>query len=241
MSDTATRLTCDGCGFDGARWSADDLERTLAHTDDLIGHLLDGAPAEVLERRPPFTPDPDGDRVEAAHRLMHHLDELAGHRAAAEPFAPMTGTIASLHASTGGVPKRAIADAVVDAGGIVGDGQSNRRHHGRPWQALCLWSADVIDALRSEGHPIEPGGAGENLLIRGVDWSRIRGGLTIRIGAVVARTSGPAAPCHKIGDSFTGRHWDRISHDERPGWARWYASVVHGGTVRPGDTVTISA
>ena len=38
-----TTLTCSDCGFDGSRWSSDDLERTLAHTDDLIGYVLEGA------------------------------------------------------------------------------------------------------------------------------------------------------------------------------------------------------
>ncbi len=69
----------------------------------------------------------------------------------------------------------------------------------------------------------------------------MRGGLTISVGHVVLRTSAPAAPCHKIGDCFTDRYWDRIDHDERPGWARWYASVISGGAVAPGDTVTVTA
>jgi MOSC domain-containing protein YiiM len=104
-----------------------------------------------------------------------------------------------------------------------------------------MYSSDLIEALRAEGHPITAGGAGENLTIRGIDWSRMRGGLTITIGDVVLRTSSPAAPCHKIGDCFTERHWNRIDHVERPGWARWYASVLSGGTVSPGDVVTVSA
>jgi MOSC domain-containing protein YiiM len=239
--DPDARPTCDACGFDGARWSDDDLERTLAHTDDLIGYVTAGAAPSVAERLPNLERSPAPDDVAAVHRLMHHLDRLARRRAEAEPTEPMAGTVESVHVSAGGVPKLAIPEATIDAGGIVGDGQSNRRHHGRPWQALCVWSADRVDELASEGHPVTPGAAGENLLIRGVDWAQIRGGLTIEIGAVVARTSSPAAPCHKIGDCFTERHWNRIAHEERPGWSRWYASVLRGGTVRPGDAVTIRA
>jgi MOSC domain-containing protein YiiM len=104
-----------------------------------------------------------------------------------------------------------------------------------------MYSSDLIEALRTEGHPIAAGSVGENLTIGGIDWSRMRGGLTITIGDVVLRTSAPAAPCHKIGDCFTERHWNRIDHVERPGWARWYASVLHGGTVSPGDVVTVTA
>lgn len=227
---------CGECGFDQRRWSPTDVERTLAHADDLVGHVTAG-----WSTAPSVDIDTSGDPIAAVHDLMHQLDRLAVERRTADPFEPMAGVVATLHASDGGVPKRAIASAEIDAAGIVGDRQGNRQNHGRPWQALCVFSADVIDALAAEGHPIRPGSVGENLTIGGVDWSRMRGGLTITIGDVVLRTSSPAAPCHKIGDSFVERHWNRIDHVERPGWARWYASVLSGGTVSPGDTVTVTA
>jgi MOSC domain-containing protein YiiM len=235
------QLDCTDCGFDGSRWSDDDLERTLAHADDLIGYVLEGAaPAFVAEA----TAAPirsDDDVVASVHAVMHRLHELAAARRVAEVFEPMVGHIDSLQSSGGGVPKASIPLAEIGPGGVVGDVQGNRRNHGRPWQAICMYSSDLIAALRAEGHPINAGGTGENLTIRGIDWSRMRGGLTITIGDVVLRTSSPAAPCHKIGDCFTERHWNRIDHVERPGWARWYASVLIGGTVSPGDVVTVSA
>jgi MOSC domain-containing protein YiiM len=172
---------------------------------------------------------------------MHRLHELAAARRDADVFEPMTGSVESLQSSGGGAPKVSIPLAEIGPGGVLGDVQANRRNHGRPWQALCLYSSDLIAALRHEGHPIAAGSTGENLTLSGIDWSRMRGGLTITIGEVVLRTSSPAAPCHKIGDSFTERHWDRIDHVERPGWARWYASVLSGGTVSPGDAVLVTA
>jgi MOSC domain-containing protein YiiM len=234
-----TTLTCTDCGFDARRWSDDDLDRTLAHADDLIGYVLEGADGDLeVASVPNLVAD---DPVVSAHALMHRLDDLAAARRRAEGFEPMIGRVESLQASGGGVPKMSIPVAEIGAGGVLGDMQGNRRHHGRPWQAVCLYSADLIAALRSEGHPIAAGGIGENVTISGVDWSRMRGGLTIAIGDVELRTSGPAAPCHKIGDCFTERRWNRIDHVERPGWARWYASALTGGTVTPGDTVTITA
>ncbi len=240
---TASLLTCSECGFDASRWSDDDLERTLAHTDDLIGYVLEGSTSLV----PTNTPDgiDDDDQVVAAHALMHHLDELAAARRQTDPFEPMIGRLDSIQASSGGVPKLPVGEAVVGPSGIEGDGHNNRRNHGRPWQALCIYSADLLGELEAEGHPIGAGSAGENLTISGIDWTRMRGGLTITIGSgptpVRLQTSGPAAPCHKIGDCFVDRDWNRIDHVERPGWARWYASVRAGGTIRPGDTVTITA
>ena len=236
-----TSLTCVDCGFDATRWSDDDLERTLAHADDLIGYVLEGAAddfaVDVTAEPIVFADDP----VVSAHAVMHRLHDVATARRIAHEFEPMTGRVESLQASGGGVPKVSIPVAEIDTDGVRGDVQGNRRNHGRPWQAVCLYSSDLIASLRSEGHPITAGGTGENITISGIDWSRMRGGLTITIGDVELRTSSPAAPCHKIGDCFTERHWNRIDHVERPGWARWYASVHRGGTVAPGDAVTIGA
>ena len=234
-------LTCIDCGFDASRWSDDDLERTLAHADDLIGYVLEGSAGEfVVEVAAESIVVADAP-VESAHAVMHRLHDVAVARRMTLEFEPMIGRVESLQASGGGVPKVSVAVAVIDPAGVVGDVQGNRRNHGRPWQAVCLYSADLIASLRSEGHPVTAGGTGENVTISGVDWSRMRGGLTITIGDVEVRTSSPAAPCHKIGDCFTDRYWNRIDHVEHPGWARWYASVLRGGTVAPGDTVTITA
>jgi len=235
MMTTVSR--CEQCGFDERRWSPTDVERTLAHADDLIGYVVDGWGAAA----PSVSIDTARDPIAAVHTLMRHLDRLAAERRAADPFEPMAGVVAALHASDGGVPKRPIASAVVDAAGIVGDRQGSRQHHGRPWQALCLFSVDVIDQLAAEGHPIVPGSVGENVTIGGVDWSRLRGGLTIDIGDVRLRTSSPAAPCRKIGGSFADGDWNRIDHTTRPGRARWYASVIAGGSISPGDAVSITA
>jgi MOSC domain-containing protein YiiM len=234
-------LRCHECGFDGSRWSDGDIERTLAHADDLIGFVLEGAGASMIadsRTRPVGIGD---DSMVATHSLMHRLHEVARLRRDVEPFEPMTGRVESLQASGGGVPKVSIESAAIGSAGIIGDVQGNRRHHGRPWQAICLYSSDLIRSLRDEGHAIVAGATGENITVSGIDWARMRGGLTITIGDAELRTSSPAAPCRKIAGCFTGGNWNRIDHVERPGWARWYAAVLRGGTVAPGDSVTVSA
>ena len=153
----------------------------------------------------------------------------------------MHGTAASLHASGGGVPKLTTPSVEVGASGIVGDVQNDRIHHGRPWQAVCLYSTERLDALADEGHPVAAGCAGENITVSGLDWDRMRGGLTISIGGVVLRTSMTVTPCYKIGGYFIDRDWNRIHDGKHPGWARWYASVITPGRIDTGDTVTVSA
>jgi MOSC domain-containing protein YiiM len=114
-----------------------------------------------------------------------------------------------------------------------------RNEHGRVFQALCLWSADVIDALRAEGHMPYPGAAGENLTIAGVDWSTIRPGVRIAVGDVLAEISCYATPCVKNAQWFSDGNFRRIDQNLHPGWSRVYAWVVTGGTVAPGEIVVV--
>ena len=123
--------------------------------------------------------------------------------------------------------------------GVDGDRQAARQHHGRVWQALCLYSADIVDALVDEGHPIAPGRTGENVSIRGVDWSGVRPGVQLRIGEVLAEVTSYSTPCTKNAQWFAGRDFHRIDHDLHPGWSRVYAGVLEDGTVRVGDQVTL--
>jgi MOSC domain-containing protein YiiM len=107
------------------------------------------------------------------------------------------------------------------------------------WQALCLWSADVVDDLRAEGHPIAPGNAGENVSVSGIDWSTLRPGVRLSLGDALAEVSAYATPCSKNAGWFVGGDFDRMNHDRHPGVSRVYASVVRDGKIRPGDRVIV--
>ncbi len=128
--------------------------------------------------------------------------------------------------------------AFVNVRGVLGDQQADRKHHGRPEQALCLYSLEVIEALQAEGHPIQPGNAGENLTITGLDWSTLKEGDRLRIGAdVIAEITYPASPCAKNAGWFRERDYHRMDHDGHPGWSRWYARVLAAGPIAVGDSV----
>jgi MOSC domain-containing protein YiiM len=144
-----------------------------------------------------------------------------------------------VNANDGGVPKRPIPGAEVTTAGLVADRQADRKHHGRPFQALCLWSTDVIGELASAGHPIEAGSAGENLTLSGVDWAALRPGTRLRIGEVLAELSFPATPCKKQTRWFNDGDFGRIDHERNPRWTRWYAWVREPGKVAPGDEVLV--
>ena len=147
------------------------------------------------------------------------------------------GTIVSINISLGGVPKRPVLAARVSPAGLAGDGQRDRRHHGGPDRALCLYSMERIEALQREGHAIAPGTTGENLTIRGLDWDTLAPGVQLRAGGVTMEVTAYASPCKSIRPSFADENSNRISQQLFPGWSRVYARVVDSGELRVGDAV----
>lgn len=176
----------------------------------------------------------------AVHDLLHHLHDI-GRNLIALGVGPRrhTGTVEQVNVSDGGVPKRAIPEAEIGPRGLAGDRQATRRHHGRVWQALCLYSAEAVERLQAEGHPIAFGAAGENLTLRGIEWATLRPGVQLRIGDAVGELSVPALPCAQNARWFAGGDFMRMHHEQHRAETRWYARVVAGGIVRAGDPVAL--
>ncbi|HYG55252.1 MAG TPA: MOSC domain-containing protein [Burkholderiales bacterium] len=149
------------------------------------------------------------------------------------------GKLAAINVSDGGVPKTARAECVVRALGLEGDRQRELEYHGGPERAVCLFSLDLIEALKGEGHPIGPGAIGENFTLSGVDWSRMTPGSRVSVGEVELELTDYAAPCRTIARAFKDRRSGRVSQKAHPGWSRLYARVTKEGTVRVGDPVRI--
>lgn len=147
------------------------------------------------------------------------------------------GVIVSINVSRGGVPKLPVPEAVAGPLGLDGDGQRDRRHHGGPDRALCLFSMERIEALQREGHAIAPGTTGENLTIRGLEWDMITPGVQLRAGGVTMEITAYASPCKSIRPSFADENSNRISQQLHPGWSRVYARIVEMGALRVGDAV----
>ncbi len=151
------------------------------------------------------------------------------------------GVVHQINASpTGGVPKLPAESAQVERDGIVGDDQQDRQHHGGPERALCLFSLEMIEELQREGHPIEPGTAGENLTIQGIPWGRVTPGARFVFeSGVEAQVASYTTPCKTIAGSFVDGASKRISQKLRPGNSRVYARVVKEGMIRTGERVEL--
>jgi MOSC domain-containing protein YiiM len=147
--------------------------------------------------------------------------------------------VSSVNVSDGGVPKTPVAGVMVRASGLDGDRQRDLRYHGGPERAVSLFSLDLIEALRAEGHPIAAGTTGENLTLSGVDWTRMVPGATVRVGQAVLVLTRYASPCQNIESSFRDGDVARIAQKVHPGWSRLYARVAEEGLVRPGDRVEV--
>ena len=153
------------------------------------------------------------------------------------PSAAGTATIVSLHRSNGGVPKLEVPSARVTSHGMEGDRQRNLKHHGGPDRALCLYALELIEALRAEGHPIEPGAMGENVVVRGLDWRTMVPGVRLRLGEAEIELTSYANPCRNIAGAFRGGRSERVSSKLYPGWSRVYARVTRGATLASGDKI----
>jgi len=153
----------------------------------------------------------------------------------------LPGRITGLQRSNGGVPKLPVESAAVSQGGMEGDRQRNRRFHGGPDRALCLYSQELIDALGAEGHPIVRGAVGENVTIAGLPWGRVRPGATLTLGEVEVEVTSYTAPCENIEGAFVDGRFVRISQRVHPGWSRVYVRIRRGGTLRVGDEVRLAA
>lgn len=220
---------CDACRFDASLWTREDLRRTL----DMAPLLAAAVPSYSLV----VEPVADADLVGAVHRLWHGLSEAGRADCAGTPS--VTGVVEQVSVSPGGVPKLPVLRAAVTAQGVSGDRQATRRHHGRPWQAVCLWSAEVVDALAVEGHPIGYGSAGENLTVRGLPWAAVRPGARVLVGSALVEVTAYAIPCRKNAQWFADGRFRRMAQEVSPGRSRVYARVVVDGVVAPGDPAVL--
>ena len=226
------------------RFSATDARATLRHADDLFDLLVDGVDPAIAGLAAPFRAtaiaalaSPMDGALEACWTALRAAGDAL--RAAGAYGASARGNVAQLNTSGGGVPKRPVERVEVGFGGIVGDRQATRRHHGRPWQALSLWSAEVIDDFARDGHPISYGSAGENITVTGLEWARVRPGVELDVGTVRCDVVAFAAPCKQNAGWFRGGDFNLMHHHAGP-VARVYTLVTRPGTITSRDQVILA-
>ncbi len=151
------------------------------------------------------------------------------------------GAVVSINISPGGVPKGRVAVAKVSRLGLQNDDHHDKKGHGGPERAVCVYALERIHALQAEGHPIEIGTVGENVTVEGIDWDLVVPGSRIRLGdQVLLEVASYTDPCKTIRASFIDGKFVRISQKLHPGWSRVYTRVLSEGEIRSGDAVELA-
>jgi MOSC domain-containing protein YiiM len=145
----------------------------------------------------------------------------------------MPAVLAQLNISPGGMPKRPIDSARVTVAGVDGDWQKNRKYHGGPDRAICLYSEELYDFLREKGVDVSNGSVGENFTTRGLDLQRLAVGDRVRVGECIIELTKVRVPCRQL------RMWDQDLPELIVGHSGWVAKVIQEGTVRAGDEVEL--
>lgn len=143
-----------------------------------------------------------------------------------------TGVLAQLNVSGGGMPKRPIVEGKVTREGVEGDWQKNRKYHGGPNRAVCIYSEELYAWLREEGVDVRNGDIGENFTTRGINLQNLAKGTRLRVGAdCVIEITDVRVPCKQL------KKWSDGLPEMIVGRSGWVAKVVNEGVVRAGDRV----
>jgi MOSC domain-containing protein YiiM len=137
--------------------------------------------------------------------------------------------------------------------GVEGDAHSGKtvKHVSRAMRdpelpnlrQVHLIHAELHDELREAGFDVAPGKMGENITTRGIDLLRLPRGTRLRLGVTaIVEVTGLRTPCSQLDRLQPGLMAATLAHDAQGNMIRKagiMSIVVAGGTVRPGDPISI--
>lgn len=142
-----------------------------------------------------------------------------------------------------GLPKQAVPRLRITPAGAEGDYNHYRstKVHGDPDLAILVLTREVIDTLRAEGWPVEPGDLGENLTLDGVQETVLKPGCRLRIGEVLLEVSQPCDPCTEVYVlPYVGKAKGPAFVRTLTGRRGWFTRVLESGEIVPGATVEVT-
>lgn len=101
-----------------------------------------------------------------------------------------TPRVVAVCRSSGGIPKRELAESEVSLAGIRGDKHAHDKHN-RADRALCFFDLEILRQLNDEGFSLQPGTAGENITVENLSVQDLPQGTVLRIGNVLIRLELP--------------------------------------------------
>jgi MOSC domain-containing protein YiiM len=159
----------------------------------------------------------------------------------------MTGQILQINVSSGGLPKRPVAQGRLTVTGFEGDAWAHPQIHGGAMQTVLLIASEAIELLRAKGYPVYPGALGENLTTAGLDHAQWRSGQQYRVGEAIIELTKVRAPCNTLnvyGPEIKDEIYDTQVKAKEPDSPRWalsgfYARVIRAGLVFPGNIISL--
>lgn len=122
--------------------------------------------------------------------------------------------------------------------GFVGDHQADRKNHGGPDKAVCVFAHEHYERFGAlVGSPLGAAAFGENLTTSGLLESEVCVGDVYTVGSATVQVSQPRQPCYKMG----ARHGE----PSLPDWVRdsgltgFYFRVLVSGGVQVGDEFSL--
>lgn len=98
------------------------------------------------------------------------------------------------------IRKEAVNDTVfLSLENVAGDEQADKKNHGGPDKAVCVYSYDHYLFWEEElGRRLLPGAFGENITIKGLVENNVHIGDVFQWGEAQVQVSQPRIPCHKL-------------------------------------------
>lgn len=144
-------------------------------------------------------------------------------------------TLVSVNVSPGGIPKSPVEEARVTFDHLEGDGRDHKKHI-KPTRAVSLLDMEIIEELRSEGFGVNPGSAGENLTVKGLNVQNMKPGTILRFsGGVEIELTESRKPCFVL-DSIDPKFKDKVC--KRIGFM---ARVKKTGVLKAGETIQVKS
>ena len=112
--------------------------------------------------------------------------------------------------------------------GIEGDAHAGKWH-----RQVSLLAFEKIDEFRKKGAEVDFGAFGENLIVEGFDLKELPVGTRFRIGEVLLELTQIGKACHSHCEIY------KVMGDCIMPREGVFTEVIEGGTVRPGDEITL--
>lgn len=142
-----------------------------------------------------------------------------------------------------GLPKPEVPELRITAAGAEGDYNHYRttKVKGDPNLAILVLTEEVLEGLRREGWPVQPGDLGENITLAGVPESSLKPGSRLTIGEVVLEVSEACDPCSETSVlPYVGKEKGPDFVRTLMGRRGWFARVLSGGTIANGAAVQVA-